>query len=48
VMTELLSKRQDLIGCGNGRFRHGDEKDDTRSTVVATTGCPSLFTRRYV
>ena len=37
VMTELLSKRQGMIDCGNGRFRHGDEKDDTGSTVVVTT-----------
>ena len=31
VMTELLSKRQGVIGCGSSRFRHGDGKDDTRS-----------------
>ena len=48
VMTELLSKRLDMIGCGSSRFRHGDEKDDTRSHSVATTGCSCLFLRRFV
>ena len=48
VMTELLSKHQDMIGCGNGWVRHGDETDDTGSTSVATTGCRCLFIRRIV
>ncbi len=37
VMAEFFSKRQGMIGCGNSRFRHGGQKDDTGWTVVVTT-----------
>jgi hypothetical protein len=43
VMAELLSKRQGMIGWGSGRFRHSNQKDDTRNIAVVTTGWAVSF-----